>query len=287
PEVLERPELGEPRQTVLRRLGHLHLVCEEAPVAVARVDPEAFRRLLGEEPRRLIAGRAAEEEARAEANWARAGRDEVRQVSEARKVAVPPFARDELGEGRLGGHERPAAPLDPGGDRWITRVDRVTVSVAREEDPALLEELPDGGHPEGERGRGVVTGEDRLGVDARETAAAGDRRRRAVLWIDLAAGERVVAAEELHGPPPADHVDLDRLRRPRRCGAHEHDGRRGLRLHGRHGRAHGLIIIALGIISGCPPYGGSGAFERGLRPRNRILGEASEGAVAGPLRVTD
>src|SRR5256884_3424705 len=93
----------EPRQTVLRRLGHLHLVREEAVVAVARVDPEAFRRFLGEEPRRLIAGRAAEEEARAEANRARARRDEVRQVAEARKVAVPPFARDELGEGRLGG----------------------------------------------------------------------------------------------------------------------------------------------------------------------------------------
>src|SRR2546425_10561896 len=51
PEVLDRPELGEPRQTVLRRLGHRHLVREEAPVAEARVDPEPFRRLLGEEPR--------------------------------------------------------------------------------------------------------------------------------------------------------------------------------------------------------------------------------------------
>src|SRR3989441_7460561 len=61
PEVLDRPELGEPRQTVLRRLGHRHLVREEAPVAEARVDPEPFRRLLGEEPRLLITGRAAEE----------------------------------------------------------------------------------------------------------------------------------------------------------------------------------------------------------------------------------
>src|SRR5256885_16677679 len=74
PEVLDRPELGEPRQTVLRRLGHRHLVREEAPVAEARVDPEPFRRLLAEKPRVLITRRAAEEEAGAEANRGRTGR---------------------------------------------------------------------------------------------------------------------------------------------------------------------------------------------------------------------
>src|SRR3989454_9107004 len=141
PEVLDRPELGEPRETVLRRLGHRHLVREEAPVAEARVDPEPFRRLLGEEPRLLITGRAAEEEARAEANRARAGRDEVRQVPEAAEVAVPPLAREELGEGRLRRHERLAAALDPAGDRGLPRVERAAVAGTPEEDAAPLEEL--------------------------------------------------------------------------------------------------------------------------------------------------
>src|SRR5256885_8496693 len=55
-------------------------------------------RSLGEEPRLLITGRAAEEEARAEANRARAGRDEVRQVPEAAEVAVPPRSEEHTSE---------------------------------------------------------------------------------------------------------------------------------------------------------------------------------------------
>src|SRR5438128_2087928 len=212
-----------PRRTVRCRLGHRQLGREEARVAEARVDPDPIGRLLGEEPRRLITGRATEEEARAEANRARAGRDEVRQVPEAAEVAVPSLAREELGEGRLRRHERLAAALDPDGDRGLPRVERAAVAVTHEEDAALLEELTDGGHPERERGRGVVAPEDRLGPDGVEPMAAGERRRRAVGRIDLAAGEGVEAAEELHGPLAPDHVDLDRLRRAGRRGAYEDD----------------------------------------------------------------
>src|SRR5205823_11149110 len=94
PELLDRVELGDPGQTVLRGLGHLHLAGQEAPVAVARVDPEPFRRLLGEEPLLLVRGHAAEKEARGEADRARAGCDEMRQVTEAGEVAGPPFSRE-------------------------------------------------------------------------------------------------------------------------------------------------------------------------------------------------
>src|SRR5437899_5563225 len=96
PELLDRVELGDPGQTVLGGLGHLHLTRQEAPVAVARVDPESFRRLLGEEPRLLVRGHAAEKEARGEADRARAGREEMRQLTEAAEVAGPPFAREQL-----------------------------------------------------------------------------------------------------------------------------------------------------------------------------------------------
>src|SRR2546430_1329017 len=62
PEILERPELGEPRQTVLPRLGPLHLLPEEAPVALAGGDPEAFRPFLRGKAWRPIAGAPAKGE---------------------------------------------------------------------------------------------------------------------------------------------------------------------------------------------------------------------------------
>src|SRR5439155_498854 len=64
-----------------------------------------------------------------------------------------------------------------GGDRALPRVERAAVAITHEEDAALLEELTDGGHPDRERGRGVVAPEDRLGPDGVEPMAAGERRR--------------------------------------------------------------------------------------------------------------
>src|SRR5439155_917150 len=107
-----------------------------------------------------------------------------------------------------------------GHDRGLAGIDRAAARVAREQDPALLEELADGGHPEGERRRVPRPEQDRLGLDGVEPAAAGESGGRAVSWIDLAAGERVEAAEELHGPLAPDHVDLDRLGRSGRRRAH-------------------------------------------------------------------
>src|SRR2546426_2594945 len=56
PELLDRVKLGDPGQTLLGGVRHLPLAGQEAPVAVARVDPEPFRRLLDEEPRLLVHG---------------------------------------------------------------------------------------------------------------------------------------------------------------------------------------------------------------------------------------
>src|SRR5213078_1291019 len=287
PEVLDRLELGEPGQTVLRRLGHLHLVREEAPVAVARMDPEPFRRLLGEEPRRLIDRCAAEEEARGEADRARAGRDEVRQVPEAAEVHPPALAREQLGERRLPRHERRAAALDPGRDRGHPGVERVVVAVAREEDAAFFEELADGGHPEGERRRVVVAREDRLGLDRAEPTAARPRARRSVGGIDLAAREGVVAAEELHGPLAADHVDLDRLRRAGRRRAHEHDGRGGLRLHRRcDGRGQERASLRLARDAKRGAWGAGGSPRRASPPLARDAKRGVWGAGGSPRRAS-
>src|SRR5207245_1166162 len=75
PELLDRVELGDPGQTVLRGLGHLHLAGQEAPVAVTRVDPEPFRCLLGEEPWLLVRGHAAGQGARGGGRGQRARRE--------------------------------------------------------------------------------------------------------------------------------------------------------------------------------------------------------------------
>src|SRR5574341_704370 len=206
PEVIERTELGGVAERVLGRLGHRHLPSEKAPVALAGEDPEPLGRLLGEEPGLLVGGRPAEEEARGEADRARARGDEVREVAEPAQVAPPALARDQRAERRRPGHERLATALDSRGDGRLHRVERAARGVAREEDAALLEQLADRGHPEGER-RGAL-----------------------VLGIHLAAGEGVVAAEELHAALAADHPDLDRLRRAGGGRPHQDDRRRRLRL---------------------------------------------------------
>src|SRR2546428_737268 len=104
PQLVERAELREVAETVLCRLGHGHLVGHEAAVALAGMDPEPLRRLLREEPGRLPGGHRAEEEPRGEADGARAGCDEVRQIAERTQIAEPALAREELSE-RCPGHE--------------------------------------------------------------------------------------------------------------------------------------------------------------------------------------
>src|SRR5207244_12487639 len=77
PELVERGELRQVAEAVLGGLGHRHLAGHEPSVALAWVDPERFRALLGEERRGLIVGDAAEEEARREADGTRRRGDEV------------------------------------------------------------------------------------------------------------------------------------------------------------------------------------------------------------------
>ena len=55
-----------------------------------------------------------------------------------------------------------------------------------------------------------------------------------VLDVHFAAGERIVAAEELHPLLAADHVDLERLGRAARRCAHEEDRRGRLGIGGSH-----------------------------------------------------
>src|SRR2546422_6293000 len=57
-----------------------------------------------------------------------------------------------------------------------------------------------------------------------------------VLDVHFAAGERIVAAEELHPLLAADHVDLERLGRAARRCAHEEDRRGRLGVGGGDGR---------------------------------------------------
>src|SRR5262245_20553856 len=102
------------------------------------------------------------------------------------------------------------------------------VLVAREENAALFQELADCGDPERERRRTLEPLEERVGLGGRDSAAARERRWRAVDRIDLAAGEGVVAAEELHAPVAPDHVDLERLARAGGSIAYQQDGRRRL-----------------------------------------------------------
>src|SRR3990170_3393025 len=89
PHLLERAELREVAERILGRLRHRHLARQEPPVALARVDPESFRRLLGEETRGLGVRQAAEEKARGETDGARDRGDEVREVAEPGEVAPP------------------------------------------------------------------------------------------------------------------------------------------------------------------------------------------------------
>src|SRR5207248_8723854 len=164
---------------------------QEPAVTRARMDPEPLRRLLGEEPRRLIVGHAAEEEAGREADRARAGRDEVREAPETGEVEVPALTRDEPGEGRLARHQRLAAALDRLGHPRGARVEPAARGVAREQDAALLEELAHGRDPEGERRRAGVVREQRLRLRRRDAPAARENLGRRVLWIHLAPRERV------------------------------------------------------------------------------------------------
>src|SRR5947209_4280635 len=89
PQLAHRAELRDVGEAVLGGLRHRHLVSEKAPVAVSRMDPEALRRLLRVEPRRLARRQPAEEEARGEADRARLRRHEVREVAERPQVAPP------------------------------------------------------------------------------------------------------------------------------------------------------------------------------------------------------
>src|SRR5947209_5651938 len=221
-----RPLAGEP---VFARLGHLHVAREEATIALAREDPEPLGRLLGEQPWLLARRHRAQKEARGEADRTRGWRDEVREVAKRAEIAVPALAGDQLGERRLAGHERLATALDPVPDRRCCRIERASVFIAGEQNAGLLEELTHRRGPERERRRALVPREDSLGLSRVHPAAASERLRRAVIGIDLAAGERVVAAEELHVAVPPDHVDLERLGRAGRRVPHEHDRRRRLR----------------------------------------------------------
>src|SRR6266849_1152006 len=195
-QIVERGELGQVAKAVLGRLGHFHLTRHEAPVALAREDPEPLRRLLGEEPRLLAGRHRAEKKTRGEPDRTRGRRDEVREVAEGAKVAVPALARDQLGERRFAGHERLATPLDPIPDLRRRGIERASALVAREKDAALLEELAHRGDPERERRYTLVPRENRLGLRGHDPATARKRLRSAVRKIDLAAGERIVAAQE-------------------------------------------------------------------------------------------
>src|SRR5215470_7687306 len=62
PHLVERGELREVAEPVLRGLGHGHLVGDETPVALPGMDPESFRRLFRKEARRLAGGHGTEEE---------------------------------------------------------------------------------------------------------------------------------------------------------------------------------------------------------------------------------
>src|SRR5207244_4981919 len=81
PQLLQRAELGEVPEAVLRRLGHRHLVGDESPVTFSGRDPEALGGLFGVEARRLARRHRAQEEPRAEPDRARPRRDEGGQIT--------------------------------------------------------------------------------------------------------------------------------------------------------------------------------------------------------------
>src|SRR2546422_4438282 len=101
-----------------------------------------------------------------------------------------------------------------------------------------------------------------------------------VLDVHFAAGERIVAAEELHPLLAADHVDLERLGRAARRRAHEEDRRGRLGIGGRHetednpraGRCPGGS--GRGLRGAPTPWGGGGKAA-GLALR-------AEGPTTGP-----
>src|SRR5882762_5905928 len=125
PQVIQRGELRQIGEPVLRGFGHLHFPRQEAAIALGRVNPKSLRRLFREEPRLLACRQRAHEEARGEADGTRLRCDEVRQVSQRAQVAVPALAGDQLRERRLAGHEGLAATLDRGAGPLTRPIERL------------------------------------------------------------------------------------------------------------------------------------------------------------------
>ena len=211
------------------------------------MDPEPLGRLFRVEPWRLARRQAAQEEPRAEADRARRRRDEVRQVAERTQVAAPARLGEQRAEVRAARDERLPRGVGPRGDPRLARRDDAPGAVAGEQHTALLQELAHGRHPEGQRRRPIASRKGLRRARRVEPPAPIEHGRRRVARIDLAAGKRVEAAEELHAPLAADHVDLDRLGRARRRGAHDDHGRGrpGLGGHGC-GVGHHLLILDRG-----------------------------------------
>ena len=179
------------------------------------MDPEPLRRLLREEPGRLPGGHRAEEEARGEADGARAGCDEVRQIAERTQIAEPALAREELSE-RCPGHELFPAALDRCHDRGVGGVDGAPARITREQDATLLQELAHGRDPEGQRRDLGIRSERAGGLVSAEPMAAREAAGHRIVRVHLPAGKGVVPGEELHAVVAPDHLDLERLRRSRR-----------------------------------------------------------------------
>src|SRR5262249_1411462 len=148
---------------------------------------------------------------------------EMGKVTERPEVAAPACRREQVGE-QFASHQLHAEW--PG--RCVTAdVDRTAVVVAHQEDAGLLDQLAYRSDPERERWVIGGAGENSRGVVHAEAMSAREERRGRVRRIDLAAGERVEAAEEPHALLAANHVDLERLWRVGARGAEQDDGRRG------------------------------------------------------------
>src|SRR5207247_1866900 len=90
---------------------------------------------------------------------------------------------------------------------------------------------------------------ERFGLGRREPMAARRGVTGSVLDVHFAAGERIVAAEELHPLLAADHVDLERFGRAARRRAHEEDRRGRLGIGGSHEANDTAWWVAWGLRS--------------------------------------
>src|SRR5437763_5147855 len=178
-------------------------------------------------------------------------RDPVREEMESPGVEQQVLVLDDLDERPLTGADRPAGGLEPRRDGRVVEVDGpARDGGAGEEDPGLLERLPDGGDPEAHPSR--MHAELGAGGGVVAPVAAAEQLRRPVAGVDR---EHVGAAHELDRDvaPQHEHLQLRRV-------TDEHHGGGLPRGHHRNASESGPAEGSLASRTSTPVYVASREF---------------------------